>query len=130
MSRNKDYQRLLNDKRWMETKRLVWQRAKGLCERCLAEGIITQGVDCHHIHPVESAKSPQEMERLCYDSNNIQLLCVPCHVEVHKQLKSHDPQTIKDRKELAHNRWVEQMQAKFAPKADTPPGEPPATTNT
>ena len=81
MSRDPRYQKLLNSKRWMKVKRQVWQRAEGLCERCKRDGIaergvpyITPGVDCHHKIPVESAKTEQEMERLAYDVNNIELL--------------------------------------------------------
>ena len=75
MSRSKDYQRLLNSRRWWDVKRMVWQRAGGLCEECLKQGIVTPGVDCHHIRPVESAHSPQEMEHLCFNTDNIRLLC-------------------------------------------------------
>ena len=95
MSRDKRYQKLLNSKRWIEVKRLVWQRAEGLCERCKRDGIaergvpyITPGVDCHHKIPVESAKTEQEMERLAYDwKNNIELLCVACHIKTHQELR-------------------------------------------
>ena len=52
MSRDKRYQSLLNSRRWMETKRIVWQRAKGLCEECARKGYVRAGKDCHHIIPV------------------------------------------------------------------------------
>lgn len=87
MSRDKRYQALLNSKRWQETKAAVWQRAKGLCEECARQGYVRAGKDCHHIVPVETGKTIQEMERLCFDwEHNIKLLCVPCHVAIHKQM--------------------------------------------
>ena len=86
MSRDKRYQALLNSKRWAETKRAVWLRAKGLCEECAKQGYVRAGRDCHHIVPVESGKTIQEMERLCFDTNNIRLVCVPCHVAIHKEM--------------------------------------------
>ena len=89
MSRDKNYQRLLNHKRWNITKAIVWRRTNGLCERCRKEGFITPGVDCHHIVPVESGRTVQEMERLCYDPNNIRLLCVACHIKTHEEMYSH-----------------------------------------
>lgn len=113
MSRDKRYQRLLNSKRWWEVKRTVWQRANGLCERCKAEGYITAGVDCHHVKPVETARSPQEMEALCYNVNNVQLLCVPCHIKVHQDMHTHTKEEVIANRQRRHERWVEQMRAKF-----------------
>ena len=97
--------RMLNDKRWKETKRIVWQRAQGLCEWCKRDGYIVPGVDCHHIIPFESAKTQAEMERLCYDPNNCVLLCIPCHVRVHQELGSKTKAKVKARRSQAFERW-------------------------
>ena len=118
MSRDKRYQRLLNDRRWQEVKRIAWQRAGGLCEKCKAEGIVTAGVDCHHITPVETATSPQEMERLCYDVNNIQLLCIRCHSNVHRGMGKGTRKLALERARQRQDRWVEQMKDKFIKKDD------------
>ena len=116
MSRSKAYQRLLNSKRWAEVKRIVWQRAGGLCERCKRDGIaergvpyITPGVDCHHIVPVESANpdDPQAMERLAYDVSNIELLCIPCHIKTHQEMRSHTKEKVKENKSRARRRFLE-----------------------
>jgi len=109
MSRDKRYQKLLNSKRWQEVKRIVWTRTKGLCERCKREGFLTPGVDCHHIVPVESANPdiPGEMERLAYDVNNIELLCIPCHIKTHEELRSHHGETIQERKELKRRGFLQ-----------------------
>lgn len=112
MSRDPRYQKLLNSKRWQEVKVIVWRRAEGLCERCKAEGRLTPGVDCHHIVPVERAKTPEEMERLCYDANNCQLLCVPCHIAVHKQMNSHKKEQVKANRQRAFERWIEHLGGK------------------
>ena len=116
MSRDKRYQRLLNSPRWAEVKRIVWQRAGGLCERCRREGIeagvlpdgwITPGVDCHHKIPVESAKTEEEMERLAYDVNNIELLCIPCHIKTHQEMRSHTKEKVTENKARARRRFME-----------------------
>ena len=107
MSRDKHYQKLLNSKRWAEVKRFVWQRADGLCERCRREGLIRAGVDCHHKTPVESAKTEQEMERLAYDVNNIELLCIPCHIKTHQEMHSHRKEKVKENKARARQRFLE-----------------------
>ena len=108
MSRDPIYQKLLNSPRWMEVKRQVWQRASGQCERCKREGYVTAGVDCHHKIPVESAKTEQEMKRLAYDwQSNIELLCVPCHIKTHQEMRSHTKEKVKENKARARRRFME-----------------------
>lgn len=106
MSRNKNYQRLLNAPQWAKVKAIVKARAGGLCERCKAEGFITPGVDCHHIVPVESGKTLVEMQRLCYDTHNIQLLCVPCHIKTHAEQRSHSKEAHKQRENDRLSQWI------------------------
>lgn len=117
MSRDKNYQRLLNSPKWREVKKMVWQRANGLCERCKAEGFIKSGVDCHHIVPVESANPdiPGEMERLAYDVSNIQLLCVPCHIKVHQDMHTHCKEKVAENKERARRRFMEANDPNWKP---------------
>ena len=134
MSRDKRYQKLLNAKRWKEVKAFVRQRANGLCERCRREGIeagilpdgyITPGVDCHHKIPVESANPdiPGEMERLAYDVNNIELLCVPCHIKTHQEMHSHDADTIKERKALKRRQFLLENDPNYKPQNDNDNGK-------
>ena len=118
MSRDKNYQRLLNSKRWWEVKRIVWQRANGLCQRCLEAGRVTAGVDCHHLRPVESAKTADEMERLCYNPDNCQLLCVACHIQVHKEALSHTTRELKENRQRREERWLAHLKDKFQKKED------------
>ena len=74
---------------------------------CKAEGFITPGVDVHHIKPVETAKTTQEMERLAYDPSNCQLLCVACHIKVHQDMRTHTKEKVKETKERARRRFIE-----------------------
>ena len=104
-----EHMRMLNDKRWLQTKRVVWERAQGLCEWCKRDGYIVAGVDCHHIIPFESAKTQAEMERLCYDPNNCVLLCIPCHVRVHQELGSKTKAKVKARRSQAFERWKSRL---------------------
>ena len=121
MSRDKNYQRLLNSPRWREVKTLVWRRANGLCERCIREGkaagvpdgYITPGVDCHHIRPVESGRTVMEMEQLCYDLSNIELLCIPCHIKTHAEQRSHCREKVKENKQRARQRFMEANDPNF-----------------
>ena len=104
-----EHMRMLNDRRWLDTKRVVWQRAGALCEWCKRDGYIRAGVDCHHIIPFESAKTQAEMERLCYDPNNCVLLCIPCHQRAHKELGSKKKEAVQARRAERFSRWVDKM---------------------
>lgn len=106
MSRNKDYQHLLNSKRWKQL-RMAYLEAHPLCERCLAEGIITSAIDVHHKTPVESARTPMEMEDICYRVANLQALCIPCHIKVHQEARSHTKEAHKKREDDRLARWKE-----------------------
>ena len=113
MSRDRNYQRLLNSKRWQEVKRIVWQRTNGLCEDCLKQGIVRAGVDCHHIVPVETATTPQEMERLCFDVNNVRLLCIACHSAIHKGMGKGTRKLAIERAKQRQDRWAEGLMNRF-----------------
>ena len=104
-----EHMRMLNDRRWLETKRIVWARAGGLCEWCKRDGYITAGKDCHHIVPFESAKTIDEAERLCYDPNNVVLLCVEHHRAEHNQKGYHKKENVKARKDQAFERWKQRQ---------------------
>ena len=93
----------------------MWQKASGQCERCKREGYVTAGVDCHHIKPVESAKTEQEMERLAYDVNNIELLCIPCHIKTHQEMRSHTKEKVAENKARARRRFMEANDPNFNP---------------
>lgn len=124
-----EHMRLLNSKRWAETKAIVDARSEGLCEWCkrdgqaegrrigdkelAAMGWIRTGVDHHHIIPFESAKTQEEMERLCYDADhNVVLLCVDCHRRAHKELMSKTKAKVKERREQRFARWKDRWLGK------------------
>ena len=73
----------------------------------MPDGWLTPGVDCHHIKPVESAKTEEEMKRLAYDVSNIRLLCVACHIKTHQEMRSHTKEKVKENKERARQRFLE-----------------------
>ena len=119
MSRDRNYQRLLNSKRWQEVKRIVWQRTNGLCEECMKQGIVRAGVDCHHIVPVETATTPQEMERLCFDINNVRLLCIACHSAIHKGMGKGTRKLAIERAKQRQDRWAEGLMNRFTTAKDS-----------
>ena len=113
MSRDPNYQRLLNDKQWKLLRAAVFRRTNGLCEMCLKDGHISPGVDVHHIRPVETGRTIQEMEQLCYDVGNCQLLCIECHIKVHQAMRTHTKEKVRENKERARQRFLEANDPNF-----------------
>ena len=104
--RDKDYQRMLNSKRWKELR--AWKlNTNPLCERCEAEGYVRAAVDVHHIRPV--CGSILEMEALCFNPANLQSLCVPCHIQPHKEMGKTTRKNVDERKKQRLDRWIERV---------------------
>ena len=111
MSRDKEYQRLLNSAKWRELR--AWKLQQNpLCELCQAEGFIRSAVDIHHIVPVESAKPREEMARMCFDPSNLQALCIPCHIRVHKEMGKGTKVNHKERTTQYLKRWIDKHTSK------------------
>lgn len=114
MSRNKQYQQLLNSKRWKELR--MWKLQKNpLCEICQSDGYIRSAIDVHHITPVETATTQQEMESLCFNPLNLQALCISCHARIHREERSHTKQVHKQRAEERLSRWILRQNEKPSP---------------
>ena len=112
MSRDKDYQRLLNSRRWKELRQWKLQH-NPLCEMCEAEGKVVAAIDIHHIRPV--AGNLREMERLCFDPCNLQSLCIDHHIEVHQRERSHTKAAHQARQSEVVDRWLAKHQQKKNP---------------
>ena len=73
MSKDRNYQRLLNAKRWAETKLIVRERTNGLCEECLKEGRYVKATVVDHVVPHRGDPT------LFWDRSNWRGLCKSCH---------------------------------------------------
>lgn len=119
MTRSKDYQHLLNSKRW-RLLRAEYLRQHPLCERCIEDGraagipdgYLTPAVDLHHIVPVESAHTLKEMEHLCYSWHNLKALCVSCHIKTHKEMGKNTRENHKERSKQSLQRWIDRIKPK------------------
>lgn len=111
MSRNKNYQHLLNSKRWKEL-RQEYLQSHPLCEQCLSEGYVTAAVDVHHITPVESAHCQADMEVLTFGWHNLKALCIPCHIKVHQEMRSHTKEAHKEREDDRLKQWIDRQKKK------------------
>lgn len=70
-----------NSRAWKQTRQNYKQSVGGLCERCLAKGIITPAEVVHH--KVELTPDNIKDLNLSLGWDNLQALCRQCHAEVH-----------------------------------------------
>ena len=68
---------------WQKTRSAYISYKRGLCERCLENGIVRAGVEVHHITPLtqKNINDPN----ITLNWNNLMLLCIPCHDEIHRR---------------------------------------------
>jgi 5-methylcytosine-specific restriction protein A len=64
---------------WEKVRLVVIERAKGLCEKCAAEGKVAQGRDVDHIVSKAKAKAMRWSKAKTDHPSNLQYLCGPCH---------------------------------------------------
>ena len=76
---------IYNTRRW-RTMRLEKLRRDPLCEECLKNGVITSGIEVHHIVPISTASSIKGKQKLGFDKNNLQTLCKVCHKKKHNKI--------------------------------------------
>ena len=71
---------------WKHTRKAYRQSVGGLCERCLAKGIVTPAEIVHHIVPLTD-DNISNLD-LALGWGNLQALCRKCHAEVHEEMKA------------------------------------------
>ncbi len=73
-----------HSRQWKAVRALVWDRAHGLCERCMERGVLRPADVVHHKVPL----SPENMNDVDVTLNpgNLVALCHDCHTAVHQQL--------------------------------------------
>lgn len=125
----KDKQEIYNSREWKEL-RIQKLRANPLCEQCIKDGeaigipggYIRSATCVHHIVPIETAKTKDEMRRLAFDVNNLRALCFACHARIHKELGSNTAKIVRQRAEARQDRWADNLMKRFmTPKSDDAP---------
>lgn len=124
----KDKSEIYNSREWKEL-RIAKLRANPLCEQCIKDGeavgipggYIRSATCVHHIVPIETAKTKDEMKRLAFDVNNLKALCFACHARIHKELGSNTAKIVRQRAEARQDRWADNLMQRFTtPKDDEP----------
>ena len=60
------------------------------------------------------------MEWLAYNlgGNNLEALCIPCHIKTHQEMRSHTKEKVAENKERARRRFLEMNDPNYGEKAD------------
>lgn len=121
----KDKNEIYQSREWKELT-ILKKRANPLCEQCIKDGEAigipggyVKSVECvHHIIPIETARTKEEMRRLAFDWNNLMSLCKPCHARIHKELGSNTAKMVRVRAEARQDRWKDNLMSKFIKQED------------
>ena len=110
----KDKQDIYNSREWQEL-RIAKLRANPLCEECMKQGIATSARCVHHIVPIETARTKDEMKRLALDCglNGLMSLCFACHARIHKELGSNTAKIVRQRAKQRQDRWADGLISRF-----------------
>lgn len=74
-----------NSSAWKKCRAAYRKKAGGLCEECLSKGIISAGVEVHHIKHLTEQNVNDPKIALNFD--NLKLLCKECHENEHRRKK-------------------------------------------
>ena len=82
MHSDADIEKFYTSTAWRKCRAAVLKEHGGLCQLCLAKGLIEPAVHVHHrIHLTpENLSDP----RIALDSSNLMALCEECHAEQHR----------------------------------------------
>lgn len=116
----KDKQDIYNSREWKELRIAKLRSTQGLCEECLKQGIVTGARCVHHIVPIETARTKEEMRRLALDCglNGLMSLCVACHARIHKEIGSNTAKIVQARADARQDRWADGLMSKFIKQED------------
>ena len=114
----KDKAEIYNSREWREL-RSAKLRQQPLCEMHLKNDIIVAAHCVHHIVPIETATTKEEMRRLALDCgmNGLMSLCDDCHHKLHEEMNSFSREAVKERAEARHERWKDSMVQRFTKPA-------------
>ena len=82
MHHDADVERFYTTRAWRACRASVLKKNGGLCQLCLAKGIIEPAVHVHHKIPLtaENVNDP----KIALNADNLMALCESCHQEQHR----------------------------------------------
>jgi 5-methylcytosine-specific restriction protein A len=79
-----DNKQFYNSKPWKNMRSYIYERERGLCQRC-GRFVFGKKAHVHHVIPIK------EDPTLRLDENNLMLLCPRCHIEEENKDKEKQP---------------------------------------
>ena len=115
IKQQKDKAEIYNSREWKELRIAKLRSTNGLCEECLKQGIVTRARCVHHVVPIETARTKDEMRRLAIECGlqGLKALCFACHARIHKELGSNTAKIVRQRAEARQDRWADNLRSKF-----------------
>ena len=119
IQQQRDKAEIYNSKEWKQLREAKLQQ-QPLCEMCQEEGrkqgvrrgFVRSATCVHHIVPIETATTKEEMWRLAIGCglSGLMSLCRPCHHKIHNDAGYHTKEAVQERKQSAFERWKERQQ--------------------
>jgi len=78
------YSKIYNTRRWRDL-RAWWLIHHPLCQRCLALGVVREATEVHHVTPISTGTTLEQMLSLGFDAMNLESLCSECHIKTHRK---------------------------------------------
>lgn len=57
------------------------------CQQCLLEDKLTLANEVHHVVPISTGNTEDEMKELAFDYDNLMCLCNDCHIAIHNKMR-------------------------------------------
>ena len=106
MGQKEDKARIYNSPEWKRLRAIKLQE-EPLCERCLERGFVEPARVAHHIEPIETARSYEQMRRLALcGTQGLLSLCFQCHSDVHREMASRTKEGHQRAAQTALDRWA------------------------
>ena len=87
--------------------RLKKLQAQPLCECCQDKDKITPATEVHHVTPVETVTTIEQMETLMFEYSNLMSVCHECHKNIHAEMFSHSKENVKRANERRTKRFTD-----------------------
>lgn len=102
------YKEIIHGRKWHNLRE--WYIARHpFCEECLKAGILDQmAEEVHHVTPIGTGHTREQMLALAYDPGNLEAVCHDCHEKLHKAIKTKQMRGGRN-SDPAVSKWMDKM---------------------
>ena len=125
LQQQRDKAEIYNSREWREL-RVAKLRDKPLCQMCEQKQRYVSANCVHHIIPIETAKTKEEMRLLAFCGlDGLLSLCDECHAKIHKETGKGTTQLRRERAEARQERWKDSLVRMFTTEPSPEPEPEP-----